>query len=142
VPATEEAKGLFPFGQPNRSRPPRLPDGDAAALVVGVYPSAFHIAWHPPTKLDPRPPDERRHPLIAALAVDVEPVVCWDGATPGPADLLDAWRTAIGFDPGAHGSVKIGRNGPSGAALATDVLRPLGLEPASAAFTDASRGTA
>ena len=48
--------GRFPFGQPNLERDMRLPaSGPVAALVVGVYPTAFHVAWSPPRELDTRP---------------------------------------------------------------------------------------
>jgi hypothetical protein len=128
--------GHFPFGRPNTSRPMRLPTGTVAALVVGVYPSAFHVSWNPPADRDPRPNGERRHPFIASLAVDVEPVVFWDGSTPSPGDVLDRWKIAVGFDE-EYGTVNVGNNGPSGAGLLDDVLEPLALEADNVAFTDA-----
>lgn len=114
----------------------RLPAVPARALVVGVYPSAFHIAWSPPLQLDPRPPDQRRRPFIGSLAVDVEPVVFWDGRTPSPTDLLSAWKAAVGFTD-AHGTAAVGNNGPSGVGLLDNVLEPLGLRDDEIAFTDA-----
>ena len=87
--------GSFPFGQPNRVRTMRRPEGDPAALIVGVYPSAFHIAWSPPDEFDPRPPDLRQRPMISSLAVDVEPTVFWDGTNPSPADELERWKLNV-----------------------------------------------
>jgi hypothetical protein len=95
-----------------------------------VYPSAFHVAWSPPNHINPRP-------LISSLAVDVEPTVFWDGQSPSPHDLLDEWKTAVSFDPSRHGTVRPGHNGPSGVGLEDRILRPLGLNPSSVAFTDA-----
>jgi hypothetical protein len=115
----------------------RRPAGPVKAIVVGVYPSAFHVAWSPPARLDPRETSTRRRPYIASLAVDVEPVVFWDGLDPSPTALLEQWKTDIGFDDARHGSVSIGTNGPSGAGLARDVLRPLGFAAHEVAFTDA-----
>lgn len=122
--------GSFPFGRPNTERPPRLPPGAAAALVVGVYPSAFHVAWSPPGHAGARP-------LISSLAVDVEPTVFWDGQTPSPSELLELWKAAVGFDARRHGIVRPGHNGPSGVGLEERILRPLGLDPSAVAFTDA-----
>lgn len=115
----------------------RLPvTGTAEALVVGVYPSAFHVAWTPPPDLDPRAPASSR-PYIGSLAVDVEPVVFWDGNNPTPTSLLHAWVDAVGFIENKHGSVRPGHNGPSGAGLNERILTPLGLTADSVAFTDA-----
>ena len=128
--------GQFPFGRPNAVRPMRMPSTTVSALVVGVYPSAFHIAWSPPPHLDPRPVGDRRRPFIGSLAVDVETVVFWDGRTPSPTDLLAEWKAAVGFTE-AHGTATIGNNGPSGAGLVDNVLTPLGLSDDEVAFTDA-----
>jgi hypothetical protein len=111
--------------------------GKAAALVVGVYPSAFHVAWSPPETLDPRLLGDRKRPFIASLAVDVEPTVFWGGASPEPGYLLAQWKAAVGFEDGEHGTVRPGSNGPSGAGLVEHVLDPLGLEANEVAFTDA-----
>lgn len=129
--------GRFPFGQPNTQRPMRRPKGAARALVVGVYPSAFHIAWSPPERLDTRDVASRRRPAIGSLAVDVEPVVFWDGIDPDPQRILDEWKQRAGFDPEKHGSATLGTNGPSGAGLIDNALTPLGLDPNVVAFTDA-----
>jgi hypothetical protein len=114
----------------------RPASGNAKALVVGVYPSAFHVAWSPPAQFDPRDPSRRRRPFIGSLAVDVEPTVFWDGHDPTPARILEQWRQAVGFDDDLHGQVTIGNNGPSGAAVVREVLLPLNLHPEEVAFTD------
>jgi len=115
----------------------RQPARPAEALVVGVYPSAFHVAWSPPAEHDPRSVKDRRRPFISSLAVDVEPIVFWDGATPTPISELERWQRAVQFDSQRHGTVTLGNNGPSGAGLLTDILTPLGMDAASVAFTDA-----
>jgi uracil-DNA glycosylase len=131
------AWGRFPFGQPNRMRPPRYAAaGRAKLLVVGVYPSAFHVAWSPPPPVDPRPEASRRRALISSFAVDVEPVVFWDGNDPAPGDLLNQWKADVGFIENQHGSVAVGRNGPSGAGLVRDVLEPMHVDVSTVAFTD------
>jgi hypothetical protein len=111
--------------------------GPAKAVVVGAYPSAFHVAWTPPPQVDPRESSRRSRPFVASLAVDVEPTVFWDGVEPIPTELLERWKAAVGFDDGKHGSVSSGHNGPSGSGLIDNVLRPLGLDPGAVAFTDA-----
>jgi len=135
--ADASSHGCFPFGRPNSERPMRRTEATARALVVGVYPSAFHVAWSPAHELDPRPVERRRQPLISALAVDVEPTVFWDGVTPTPSEQLDRWRNAVGFDEARHGRVSVGTNGPSGAGLMRQILEPLRLEADHVSFTDA-----
>lgn len=95
------------------------------------------LTWTPPHDLDPRPAEQRRRPLIASLAVDVEPVVFWDGTEPSWAELLERWTSRIGFDPDRHGQVRPQHNGPSGAGVIDRVLAPLGLPTGQVAFTDA-----
>lgn len=141
IVATEGAdpttQGTFPFGRPNTSRPMRRPmSGRARALVVGVYPSAFHIAWSPPARHDPRPAEDRARPLVSSLAVDVEPVVFWDGTAPTAADELTRWKEAVSFDDDHHGAASVGHNGPSGIGVVKEMLTPLGIDAAEAAFTD------
>jgi hypothetical protein len=98
-------------------------------LVVGVYPSAFHVAWSPP--------GHTGRPLISSLAVDVEPIVFWDGTDPTPSQVFGRWLLDVSFDPERHGSAYPGHNGPSGAGLVDEILTPLGLDPMQVAFTDA-----
>jgi len=133
---SDHEHGYFPFGRPNTDRPMRRPDEQPAALVVGVYPSAFHVTWSPPAALLAQAPEGAQYP-ISSLAVDVEPMVFWDGEDPSPEAVLTQWKLDVGFDPERHGDVHVGTNGPSGASLATTVLEPLGLAPESVAFTDA-----
>lgn len=80
----------------------RLPERRPEALLVGVYPSAFHVAY--------APPGHSGRPLIGSLAVDVEPVVFWDGAAPTPAAEFERWLLDVGFDPEHHGAVRPGHN--------------------------------
>src|SRR5687768_61987 len=96
--------GTFPFGRASTERPPRTPPGPASAFVLGVYASALHVRWTPPAWHagdSPKP--------VSALAVDVEPVVFWDGTDPDPSELIDQWKAAVGFvegdDRGCDGHV-------------------------------------
>ncbi len=89
--------GRFPFGRPNTVRPARLPGrGPASAIVVGVYPSAWHVGWRAPTYLVS--PDRRG--AVAALAVDVEPTVFWKGDPAGFPEALAQWKARTGFIDG------------------------------------------
>jgi hypothetical protein len=132
--------GHFPFGRPNTERPARVSStGSAAALVVGVYPSAWHVSWQAPAYLA----SPIRRGAVAALAVDVEPTVFWAGDPASFQEMLASWKTATGFidgdDPGAHGwvsSTSPAANGSSGAKVENRYLAPLGIGAASAAFTD------
>lgn len=129
--------GRFPFGQSNTQRPMCRAAGKPEALVIGVYPSAFHVRWTPPPEHDTRAPGSRGRSLIGSLAVDVEPVVFWDGKSPSPTDLLERWKAKVGFDSTQHGTVAPGHNGPSGARLEEDIFAPLNLDRSKLAFTDA-----
>jgi hypothetical protein len=132
-----DTRGRFPFGRPNEERPIRPARRRPEALVVGVYPSAFHIAWSPPPEHDPRPVTQRRRPYVSSLAVDVEPTVFWDGTDPMPDAELARWRDAVRFDDERHGRASVGTNGPSGAGLIEQILDPLGLAVDEVTFTDA-----
>lgn len=105
--------GRFPFGAPV------LPCGDGLpepsdALVLGAYPSAVHVRWVPPRSSG--------HGAIAALAVDNEPTVFWDGAD---ADQrVEAWRVKH-FDPSWGEVSPAALNGPSGSWLISNILHPL-----------------
>lgn len=118
-------------------RPVRPAPGTAEILVVGVYPSAFHVRWSPPPDIDPRPPAKRSRAFVGSLAVDVEPTVFWDGQTPSPSDELERWKAAVHFDPERDGTVSPGTNGPSGAGVIADYLAPLKVDASNVAFTDA-----
>lgn len=128
--------GVFPFGAPSTERPPRRPAGAALLFLLGVYPSAFHIRWKLPEWARTRFGWSREH--VAALAVDVEPEVFWDGR--GEEEMLEKWRTRVGWvegdDDGLFGSCAPAMNGTSGRAVESDVLAPLGLDPSRVWFTD------
>lgn len=128
------AAARFPFGRPSTPRPPRVPDGAASAIVVGVYPSALHIQWTLPAWAHrPGVPTS-----VRAIAVDDEPTVFWDGAD-APSRVAQ-WIDQVGFqegdDEGQWGHVRSSGNGTSGAGVVDDVLAPLGLDPTSVWFTD------
>jgi hypothetical protein len=113
-PARQPEDGRFPFGLPNSPRPARW-DGEGAArqLVLGVYPSALHVGWRAPRSSSGAPV------RIAAMAVDVEPCVFWDGRD--AEEQVSDWTRRVGFDegdgPDHHGHVRAALNGPSGATL-------------------------
>jgi hypothetical protein len=120
-----EPRGHFPFGRPNTVREMRMPvGGTAVALVIGVYPSAFHVTWRHEGK------------RIAALAVDVEPAVFWNGKQPTPSAVFEDWKASVDFRD-EWGMVSEGHNGPSGDVLENEILQPLGFDPEAIAFTDA-----
>jgi hypothetical protein len=120
--------GGFPFGQPNIVRPARISSGRTRVLVIGVYPSALHVRWWRPDAVGGRP-------TVSSLAVDVEPVVFWDGESPSPHDLVAEWKESVGFN--SHwGRVEPGLNGPSGRVLGSEYLEPLGATPTDTSYTD------
>ncbi|PPK70846.1 hypothetical protein V5P93_002708 [Actinokineospora auranticolor] len=123
LPGTAPAVGVYPFGLPVLRRTPRLPDADrAAALVLGVYPSALHVRWRRPG-----------HRPIASLAVDDEPTMFWTG---DQTTRIDQWRRRVDWRD-AWGTVgPAGPGGGSGRLVMTDVLEPLGLDPCATYFTD------
>ncbi|KAA1426894.1 hypothetical protein [Nocardioides antri] len=129
--------GAFPFGRPNTVRDMRpASEGQAQVLVVGVYPSAFHVRWWALGN------DDLRRPTIGSMAVDVEPEVFWTGdRTPQAAqDHIAAWRkhvqAATGIDPGENAKVGPGTNGTSGRTVQERYLDCLGVTPGQTAFTD------
>lgn len=132
-------RGVFPFGATSllrEARPPRqLP---AALFVLGVYPSALHIRWDLPRWAVK---DHGLPPTVSALAVDVEPVVFWDGHTPAADDVFQRWLERSDFvpgdGPGHHGRVIPSGNGSSGRAVMEHVLKPLGFDAKATWFTDA-----
>ncbi len=67
----------FAFGRPSTECRARMA-ADASAMVIGVYPSAWHVTWTAPELFT----DGKRHG-VKAMAVDVEPTVFWDGANDG-----------------------------------------------------------
>jgi hypothetical protein len=110
-----------------------MPSGRAKALIVGVYPSAFHVKWHIPKELDDRTPARRRL-FVSSLAVDVEPTVFWDGKSPAPEKLLKDWEDDC--FKSEWGTVRPGSNGPSGVGLLNTYLAPLRLGANQVAMTD------
>jgi hypothetical protein len=135
LPSWDEAlDGRFPFGRPNTPRPVRAPSsGRMRQLVLGVYPSALHVAWTRPASGD-LPTQERR---VASMAVDVEPTVFWDGTR--AQEDVDAWSASVGFREGDtgldHGTLRPATNGPSGTTL-TDYFSALPFGIDDTAFAD------
>jgi hypothetical protein len=127
------AWGVFPFGKINSERPARRA-AKADAVVIGVYPSAWHVRWTAPERHSAGP-----NGGVQALAVDVEPTVFWDGAKDDFVARLSRWKEDIGFRDGEHGSVSHvspSTNGSSGVKVLKHYLAPLGLEPERVTFTD------
>jgi hypothetical protein len=126
--------GSFPFGRRNSVRPARTADR-SEVVVVGVYPSAWHIGWRAPANLV----TQNRRGAVAALAVDVEPTVFWDGDADDFGQRLALWKTDVGFLDGKHGTVSAvspASNGSSGEKVVRHYLTPLGIAAARATFTD------
>lgn len=104
-----------------------------------MYPSALHVRWELPTWAIA---SHGLPPAVAALAVDNEPSVFWDGGTAASrAALIDDWRDAVGFrngdGPGEWGTVSDGvGNGSSGRGVTRAVLEPLRIDPDEVWFTD------
>jgi hypothetical protein len=118
-----DLEGTFPFGRPSGRCAPRGRPG-AAAVVLGVYPSALHVRWTHP----------RCH--VAALAVDEEPWPFWDGAD--QAERIERWRRDVGWQEEWGRVDPVGRlNGSSGRAVRDQVLQPLGIGPDDVWLTDA-----
>lgn len=125
----------FPFGRPSTPRGPRTPNGQAGLFILGVYPSALHVRREPPAWA-------RRDlgiSTVAALAVDDEPSVFWDGADAD--DRVSEWSDDVGFlegdEEGRWGRVRPAGNGTSGRSVVEGVLGPLGIEAESTWFSDA-----
>jgi hypothetical protein len=133
----------FPFGRPSTPRPPRQPTQPTSTpcrlFVLGAYPSALHVAWRVPARAVAQ---LGLRPRVAALAVDVEPEVFWDGGDAAHQQaLVDEWKHMVGFvegdGDGCDGFAEPAGNGSSGRAVLSDVLEPLGVDPAAVWFTDA-----
>ncbi len=132
--------GTFPFGRPNTVRPARRATAvQARAVVVGVYPSAWHISWRAPAYLG----TAGRTGGVAALAVDVEPTVFWNGDTSEFETKLREWMDGTGFiegdEPGEHGVVSLtspSTNGSSGTKVEDKYLAPLSVTADETCFTD------
>lgn len=133
--------GRFPFGRPNTERPmrPAGSSGGARAVVVGVYPSAWHVTWTAPAHLVAAGARGK----VNALAVDVEPTVFWNGDGADFGTRLASWQHESGFvegdHPGGHGRLSRTSpptNGSSGLKVEQRYLAPLGIAPDETAFTD------
>ena len=101
------------FGRPIRPCTPSA-NSRRPVFVLGAYPSALHVRWHPP--------GYRR--AINAIAVDDEPVPFWSGTD--ERDQIEKWL-ASGTWKDSWGKVSAaGRlNGSSGVWLRDRVLGPL-----------------
>lgn len=129
--------GRFPFGQPNTVRPARMA-AHSDAVVIGVYPSAWHVTWSAPVH-HAGDGDADRRGTVKALAVDVEPTVFWDGNADDFGVRLRGWKEAIGFVEGQHGTISPtspSANGSSGDKVVRHYLVPSELDPARVTFTD------
>lgn len=125
--------GAFPFGRPNTERPARMVV-EARAMVIGVYPSAWHVSWTAPDLFG----DGATH-SVKAMAVDVEPTVFWDGANDDFEARLRNWKQQVDFVEGSHGTIGTrspSTNGSSGAKVVSNYLAPLGIPVENTAFTD------
>src|SRR4051794_12602737 len=98
----------FPFGAPVVECGVQTP-GDIDTYILGAYPSALHVHWDAPNGAS-----------IAAIAVDNEPEVFWDGAD--AAKYVDEWASKR-FDP-AWGTVSPRGNGSSGVWVREHILAP------------------
>ncbi len=104
--------GAFPFGEPVKKVEQQDRDGPKPMFVLGVYASAVHARW-----LDPA-----GRTVVRALAVASEPGIFWRG------DGVEAIVAAIQVphDVGRLVPAAPNLNGPSGRALDTSYLEPLG----------------
>lgn len=112
----------YPFGQPVTARPPTQHRG--GLFVLGAYPSALHVRWLAPDRT-----------VIAALAVDDEPVPFWDGDD--QPQRIRAWKESVGFRPEWGRAEPAGQvNGSSGRWIDEQVLGPLGFRRDKTWITD------
>jgi hypothetical protein len=142
-PATTRAHSAATTGARQRCAAAAIGAGPPAAascilapeLTPTAYPSAWHIAWRAPPDLVCK---EGRG-SVAALAVDVEPTVFWDGDAEDFAEQLSRWKQEVGFLDGQHGfvsPVSPSMNGSSGKTVVRHYLKPLGIGVEHATFTD------
>lgn len=116
----------FPFGAPIEPRGVEVPGRSFAVVVIGAYPSAFHVRWTPPNGFGP---------AVAALPVDNEPTPFWDGNREEVQALFIRWSREW-FSPRWGTATPARLNGPSGRDLEARWLRPLGYDRDSAFITD------
>lgn len=103
----------FPFGAPVHRLAVSAPRSRVSAVVLGAYPSAFHVSW--------KTPDGRR---VAALPVDNEPVPFWDGSE--AEELFEQWKDKY-FKPMWGSATPSAMNGSSGRKLYEQWIAPLGI---------------
>lgn len=117
--------GVFPFGLAAGRCAPRA-TAPARAVVLGVYPSAFHVRWTPPAG----------YVGVRALAVAPEPWPFWDGKD--EAERLLRWQADVKWQSDWGQVSPAGRvNGSSGVLVRDRVLAPLGLTLENVWLTDA-----
>lgn len=106
--------GVFPFGEPvlrvvQTNRTPKC------LFVLGVYASAVHARWM----------GEDSRQKIGAVAVASEPEIFWRGSQGVAREILASIKLPAGAGHLAPASAQL--NGPSGKALDSLFLQPLGL---------------
>lgn len=116
-----EELGTYPFGAPlqrvvQRDRTPKR------VFVLGVYASAVHARWVGPDGVE----------LVRALAVASEPTIFWVGD--GADEIVS--RIEVPTAAGRLVAAAQQSNGPSGRALDSSFLTPLGIRRADAWLCD------
>ena len=104
--------GIFPFGQPVK-KVEQFNRSPKKVFILGVYASAVHATWK----------NTNGKTLINALAVASEPYIFWKGDC---AELIIK-QIKLPKDAGNLFPAVDKFNGPSGRALDTEYLIPLGL---------------
>ena len=123
IGASSIAIGTFPFGQPVKELH-QLDRRPKKVFVLGVYASAVHALWL----------DAAKKPVVKALAVASEPCIFWDGNQAEAEAIIRQVR--VPQELGKLQPVAEDFNGPSGRALDTLFLKPLGFTRADAWLCD------
>ena len=112
------------FGKPVLPVKPRA-NSRRRLFVLGAYPSALHVKWHPPGAKRP----------VQAVAVDNEPEPFWNGAD--EAERIERWKAEVGYTE-SWGTIHRcgGLNGPSGDWVLKNVLCPFQCSYSEAWITD------
>jgi hypothetical protein len=114
----------FLFGKPVLPVRPRA-NGARPLFILGAYPSALHVKWHPPGFKRP----------IQAVAVDNEPEPFWNGTD--EIERVGRWKAEVGYKEGWGTVEGCGSlNGPSGDWVLKNVLCPLKCSYREAWITD------
>ena len=114
----------FPFGEMLLPQDPKI-ISQREVLILGAYPSSFHIRWKPPAPFMG----------IKAIAVDNEPSVFWDGSD--EQDIFNAWLDNISWQSDWGDASPAGKyNGSSGVWINNNLLAPLGISRENVWFTD------